>query len=236
MDEFNEADPPAVPTIDDFRDGTPAGNYRWLSNFHPCQVYLDFNAEDENEYDWENPSNPQIVVAAKPYPSVEHAYQAAKTLDYNDRDRIRAAAEPKIAKRLGRLVTMREDWERECTLSARYSAVYGGMVFDRAPFKVLIMAQLLKQKFPSMVTNELTEKLLRTYPRDLIEGNTWGDQFWGVSRGFGLNWLGKLLMRRREEIVTGIRTAACKDSRYEATRECSCYGCKGLAFLKTIGA
>lgn len=31
----------------------------------------------------------------------------------------------------------------------------------------------------------------------LVEGNTWGDKFWGVCRGEGENQLGKLLMERR---------------------------------------
>jgi len=41
-------------TIDRFRRG-----YRFLSNFHPCEVEMD----------------------GETYPSVEHAYQTAKSLD-----------------------------------------------------------------------------------------------------------------------------------------------------------
>jgi hypothetical protein len=32
----------------------------------------------------------------------------------------------------------------------------------------------------------------------LIEGNTWGDTFWGVCNGVGENNLGKTLMNVRE--------------------------------------
>ena len=43
-------------------------------------------------------------------------------------------------------------------------------------------------------------KLLDTYPAELIEGNTWGDTYWGVCNGAGKNMLGKLLMKLRDEM------------------------------------
>jgi predicted NAD-dependent protein-ADP-ribosyltransferase YbiA (DUF1768 family) len=58
------------------------------------------------------------------------------------------------------------------------------------------MRSLLRQKFahPSM-----RERLLATGDEELIEGNWWGDTFWGVCNGEGQNQLGKLLMRVRHE-------------------------------------
>lgn len=47
------------------------------------------------------------------------------------------------------------------------------------------------------------DALLNTGEAELIEGNTWGDKFWGAvwdkELGWvGQNWLGKLLMEERE--------------------------------------
>jgi predicted NAD-dependent protein-ADP-ribosyltransferase YbiA (DUF1768 family) len=58
------------------------------------------------------------------------------------------------------------------------------------------MLNLLRQKFQNP---ELREKLLCTGKLELIEGNYWGDTYWGVCRGVGENRLGKLLMLVREE-------------------------------------
>lgn len=41
--------------------------------------------------------------------------------------------------------------------------------------------------------------LLKTGDEELVEGNTWGDTFWGVCKGKGRNELGKILMKVREE-------------------------------------
>jgi predicted NAD-dependent protein-ADP-ribosyltransferase YbiA (DUF1768 family) len=59
------------------------------------------------------------------------------------------------------------------------------------------MRQLLEQKFAPGKT--LTRRLIETYPDKLIEGNHWGDVFWGVCNGRGENHLGKLLMEIRRK-------------------------------------
>jgi ribA/ribD-fused uncharacterized protein len=130
------------------------GEYAWLSNFYPCEVIL----EDDGHH----------------YPTVEHAYQAAKTLDPDERARIRECARPGEAKKLGRYVTMRLRWD---------------------DVKVPVMRNLLMQKFSRP---DLRHKLLGTGYRNLVEGNTWGDTFWGVCRGKGCNMLGRLLMQTRQ--------------------------------------
>jgi ribA/ribD-fused uncharacterized protein len=126
--------------------------YDFLSNFHPAPVRLD----------------------GVEYPTVEHAYQAAKTLDDVERAHVRSAPTPAEAKTRGGQVTMRRDWN---------------------DIKVAVMRDLLRQKFADGV---LRERLLATAPHVLIEGNTWGDRFWGVCNGEGQNWLGRLLMEIRD--------------------------------------
>lgn len=126
--------------------------YDFLSNFHAATVRLD----------------------AVEYPTVEHAYQAAKTMDDDERAHVRSAPTPGEAKARGGHVTLRPDWN---------------------DVKVAVMRGLLQQKFADGV---LRDRLLATAPRVLIEGNTWGDRFWGVSEGEGQNWLGRLLMEIRD--------------------------------------
>ena len=131
------------------------GEYRWLSNFWLCTIYLDGYS----------------------YPSTEHAYQAAKTDNPVDRDRIRKAPTCKEAKHLGYLVKLRSDWES---------------------IKLSVMEDLLRQKFTDYP--DLKQKLLATGDQELIEGNTWNDTYWGVCNSKGENHLGKLLMKIRAEL------------------------------------
>ena len=132
------------------------GEYAFLSNFQKC------NIEFEGDV----------------YPTVEHAFQAAKTFDKEERKRILSFASPVIAKRIGRKVKLRADWE---------------------DVKCDIMLQLLKKKFKNP---ELAEKLLATGEAELIEGNNHGDRFWGMVNGEGKNMLGKLLMEVRDDLRT----------------------------------
>lgn len=134
---------------------TFSGDYGFLSNFYPCE----------------------IVFEGRLYKSVEHAYQAAKTLDEQERKGIRGARYAFEAKRLGKTVTLRPDWE---------------------DVKLSIMEDLIEQKFANDL--RLSIKLDQTYPAELIEGNWWGDTYWGVCDGEGENHLGKILMQVRKKI------------------------------------
>lgn len=131
-----------------------SGGYRFLSNFFFSPVVLD---------DIE-------------YRTVEHAYQAAKTHDLAMRTRIRLADTPGEAKRLGRKVVLRPEWET---------------------VKLDVMYWLVQQKFSNPALKRL---LLATGEAELIEGNSWGDTFWGVSKGVGENHLGRILMRVRDAL------------------------------------
>lgn len=112
------------------------------------------------------------------FSTVEHAYQAAKTVVSEERRDVMRASTPGAAKRAGRRVTMREGWE---------------------DMKLQIMEDLLRQKFDQA---SFQEALLATGDAKLVEGNTWGDTYWGFDTrtGKGENHLGKLLMKIREEL------------------------------------
>jgi ribA/ribD-fused uncharacterized protein len=133
--------------------GPFAGAWRFLSNFYPASV------EFEN------------VV----YPTVEHAFQAAKSADLDMRRRILEAPTPGEAKSLGRGIDPRPDWD---------------LVREE------VMLQLLRQKFSDQT---LQSHLLDTAEQRIVEINTWGDTYWGVCRGVGENRLGLLLERVRHE-------------------------------------
>ena len=118
-----------------------------------------------------------IWVDGLQYRSVEHAYQAAKASDPVTRDLIRNASRPGEAKRLGKAVQLPPDWEAR---------------------KVELMRGFLRLKFENPLLRSL---LVATADAQLVEGNTWNDTFWGVCRGRGENWLGRLLMEIRSECV-----------------------------------
>lgn len=107
----------------------------------------------------------------------EAAFQAAKC---PERMRDFCGLSPQKAKRLGRKVTMRPDWE-----AVKYDVMY----------------EVCKAKFTQNA--DLLDKLLDTGDAELVEGNTWGDRVWGVCDGVGENNLGKTLMRIRSELRHG---------------------------------
>lgn len=139
-------------TIDRF-----TGEYRFLSNFYegPFPVM------------WEG-------FACR---TAEHAYQCAKAAQPGVREMIALAATPGQAKRAGRNIELRSDWEE---------------------IKLDVMRRVLAVKFES--GTDLADRLLATGDRLLVEGNTWNDRFWGVCKEQGRNWLGHLLMARRAEL------------------------------------
>jgi len=63
-----------------------------------------------------------------------------------------------------------------------------------------VMGAVCEQKFRQNA--DLADKLLATGDAELIEGNPWGDTYWGVSfqTGEGENWLGRILMRTRDKL------------------------------------
>lgn len=130
------------------------GNYSFLSNFYRCN----------------------LIVEDVFYLNAEAAFQAQKVLGHQARQEF-SYMQPAEAKKAGRKVLLREDWEK--------------VKFDK-------MYQICKAKFTQ--NPELKEKLLATGDTELVEENTWGDTVWGTCGGRGENHLGRILMRVREEI------------------------------------
>lgn len=111
-------------------------------------------------------------------PSGEHLFQAAKATSHADYMKVLAAPTPAVAKRVGRHIELRPDWEG---------------------VKERVMAEVVAVKFHHP---ELRNKLIATGDHELSEGNTWGDTYWGVdlATGEGRNRLGVILMDLREDL------------------------------------
>ena len=113
------------------------------------------------------------------FPSVEHAYQSAKAFYDEDRIAIQQAKTAGEAKRMGRRIRL-PGWDQN------------------SKGKIELMLNLVRQKFVN--NSALGEQLLSTGDAELVEGNEWGDRFWGECRGEGENHLGKILMKVRREL------------------------------------
>lgn len=144
-------------------------SYAFLSNFYPSAVVMD----------------------GQLYPTVEHAFQAAKTLILEERYAIQSQPTPGKAKRMGRRVTLRPGWDS---------------------FKDDVMLKLLEVKFSNP---ELRAMLLATGSERLVEGNNHGDTYWGVCRGVGKNRLGELLMQVRAKLSSSEENAFERSTLYD---------------------
>lgn len=145
--------------ITSFRD-----EYEFLSNFYAHPVTLD----------------------GETYPTAEHAFQALKTLQPAERLKVRETPTPYAVKRLGKRVTLREDWD--------------SLRFD-------VMERVVRAKFSDP---GLAARLRETGERELVEGNNWRDATWGCVRAQGGEWkgqnhLGKILMKVRAELLSDAR-------------------------------
>lgn len=125
------------------------GEYAFLSNFYEVPIFY----------------------KRRLYMTAEHLFQCCKTPNPDEREAIRSAPTPGQAKRLGRKVTLRPDWDQ---------------------IKLKAMLGVLKLKFEQ--NTHLMYKLKATGTQTLIEGNDWGDTYWGLCNGRGENNLGRLLM------------------------------------------
>ncbi len=138
-------------TIYSFRN-----EYRFLSNF------------------WDAP----VTYNGLTYLNNEAAFQAQKCL--SDEEKLQFTALCSYdAKRLGRHVSLRPDWEQ---------------------VKLPIMEDIVRAKFTQ--NEDLRQLLLATGDMTLEEGNTWNDTFWGVDvkTREGQNHLGRILMRVRTQL------------------------------------
>jgi len=140
----------------------------FLSNFESCSVILPAEANlPEMDFD-----------------SVENAYMAWKTLDYEQRLHMQAMSASEVKNySIDGKISLRSDYSDEGRLQ--------------------IMEQLLRQKF-SDKNPELKQKLIDTGDIPIIEANDLGDVFFGFcyseGYGYGMNHLGCLLMQIRQDI------------------------------------
>lgn len=132
------------------------GKYAFLSNYYKCRIV-------DREY-------PGLI-----YNSVEAAFQAAKSRDEKTR-LIFTEISSNFAKKLGRKLPLREDWEQ---------------------IKDSMMEYYCRQKFSNP---ELRRKLIAV-EEPIVEDNWWNDTYWGVCNGIGKNKLGQILTKIREEAL-----------------------------------
>jgi len=129
--------------------------------------------------DLSNFAKSEIEVDGKKWKTVEHYFQAQKTLDEKEQEKIRKSFKPKIAKKLGREIELRSDWEQ---------------------VRVDVMRKALNEKFDKL---EFQKVLLATRERPIYEDAPW-DEFWGTGNYRatepGKNMLGELLMEIRDRI------------------------------------
>lgn len=120
-----------------------------------------------------------VLVRGEIAKTVEHAFQALKATNKTDFHKVLNAGTARQAKWIGRNIAMRSDWE---------------------DIKDQVMLALLLEKFKPR--SPLRVRLLATGERELLEGNTWHDHYWGVCYcgdcPSGENRLGELLMLVRD--------------------------------------
>lgn len=118
-----------------------------------------------------------VEIDGKVYATNEHFFQAMKAVDDEAHEWVRTAPTAGAAKLRGRSIAIRPDWE-----AVKLDVMWAG----------------LWQKFAGH--EDLGRLLLETGDQELVEGNTWGDRFFGVCGGVGENHLGKMLMEIRSHL------------------------------------
>ncbi len=128
------------------------GEYYFLSNMYESPIYA----------------------GGMKFRCAEALYQMFKTTDPDLRKQF-TSLNGFEAKRLGRQIKIRDDWDS---------------------IKLDVMRYVVAKKFKDP---NLRAMLRNTGNEELIEGNDWKDTFWGVCNGRGENWLGKILMEERDK-------------------------------------
>lgn len=139
--------------------------------------------EFKDEYRWLSNFYPSPFVYNNiHFATNEHFYQAHKAVRRDEFLRVASSPTPGAAKKLGRTVQMLDQWDI---------------------YKEQIMYTGLSHKFSTHP--KLKQLLIDTYPRMLIEGNWWGDKYWGIclKTNEGENRLGHLQMILREQLLRG---------------------------------
>lgn len=117
-----------------------------------------------------------VVLDGLTYHTSEAAFQAQKCVNPAVRRQFAELKSAKEAKRLGQQVVLREDWD---------------------DIKVAEMRRIIDAKF----SNSELAMMLAAIGGEIVEDNHWNDTFWGRCDGIGENWLGRILMDKRAEIL-----------------------------------
>lgn len=130
------------------------GQYYFLSNFYPCTITIDVEGQTLT------------------FMNAEAAFQAFKC---PERAKEFCKLTPGAAKKFGRKVPIRSDWE---------------------DIKLDVMTKVLTTKFSDPVLRQR----LKDCTEYIQEDNTWGDYYWGVCNDYGHNHLGMILMSIRDQL------------------------------------
>lgn len=134
---------------------------------------------DDEYYLLSNFSAHQVEFAGKLYPTVEHAYQAAKFSDEAIAEQVRLAKSPALAKAAA--YQFKDQWRP-----------------DWHEIKVEVMTRIVSAKLKQH--EEVRQALKKTGTAEIKE-NSPVDYFWGIGKdGSGQNQMGKIWMRLRDEI------------------------------------
>ena len=152
-----------------------------------------------------NFSSHEVTYKGITYKNSEAAFQAQKFKDENVK-RLFKSLDPSKAKALGRAKIIFLNPEGEYYKNKLPSGIgqrsnefiKHTMKSDWDKIRVEEMYQIVKNKYEQ--NQDIKEVLLSTGERELIEGNTWGDKFWGKVAGVGSNFLGRILMQIRYEL------------------------------------
>lgn len=130
--------------------------YGFMSNMYPSPIFVHINGR-------------RLL-----FNNVEAAYQAHKCPDRVDEF---VGLDGITAKKLGRMVSVRPDWD---------------------DIKLDVMRTCIDAKFDSSFS--LRQQLVDVTD-SIVEDNTWGDTFWGRCNGYGSNYLGQILTQKRDQII-----------------------------------
>lgn len=152
------------------------GVYSFLSNFADSVVYIPAEGKELPYKSLSKGRREYKKGKALKCLTVEHAFHAMKTVYPKERRKIATETSPGKAKRAGRKALLRANWDE---------------------MRIDIMRCLVLQKFQHKKLFNLLDK---TKDCKLVEGNTWGDRFWGQVDCQGENNLGKILIQVRTEL------------------------------------
>lgn len=147
-------------------------------------------SEFRGQYDFlSNFAYARVEYEGHTFRSSEHAFQWAKCGDETELDKFSYKVSAADAKKNGRTVKLQEGWDE---------------------LKYGIMHKIVEEKFS--YDKKLADKLLATEGEELVEGNTWHDNYWGSCScskcgNKGANNLGKILMDIRSDMVFDVYQA-----------------------------